>query len=172
MTHVMIDLETLGTKAGCAIVSIGACVFGPRGIGENFYGVIDVESTTLAIDGGTVKWWMGQSEEARAVFGSRMGVPHVNGIHAFINWWKFIAKGTSVWAAPAHFDVPILEAGIRAASCNPPWTHRDVRDAKTIYAIAGVRPDMSVGTAHNALDDAIAQAEAAIKAMNKIGWPQ
>ena len=38
---VMVDLETWGTKPGCAIISIGAVSFGPDGLGEEFYTALD-----------------------------------------------------------------------------------------------------------------------------------
>ena len=35
MSDVMLDLETWGTRPGCAIRSIGACVFNPNGEGTS-----------------------------------------------------------------------------------------------------------------------------------------
>ena len=37
MIHVMCDLETLGRRPGCKLLSIGAVVFGPKGLGAEFY---------------------------------------------------------------------------------------------------------------------------------------
>jgi DNA polymerase III epsilon subunit-like protein len=42
MSDVMIDLETLGRRPGCAILSIGAVEFGPAGLGRELYIVLDI----------------------------------------------------------------------------------------------------------------------------------
>ena len=65
---IMIDIETLGTKAGCVVLSIGACEFSDKGVGKEFYGCISPESCTnwgLTIEPRTVLWWMNQSQDAR-----------------------------------------------------------------------------------------------------------
>ena len=41
MKDIMVDLETLGTGANSAIISIGACYFDEYGIGKTFYMPID-----------------------------------------------------------------------------------------------------------------------------------
>jgi hypothetical protein len=46
--NVMIDIETLGTRPGSVILSIGACRFGADGIGEEFYRAIDVLDSLMA----------------------------------------------------------------------------------------------------------------------------
>lgn len=68
MIDVMIDIETLGTKPGAAILSIGAVMFSATGLGETFYTPVSLKSCTdigLTVDPDTVAWWMQQSEEAR-----------------------------------------------------------------------------------------------------------
>lgn len=69
--HLMIDLETMGTRPTAAIVSIGAVFFDTESelLGDEFYerielnSVIQHEETTLEAD--TIKWWLTQSSEAR-----------------------------------------------------------------------------------------------------------
>jgi len=169
MSHVMVDIETLGTTVGSKLVSIGACVFEPCGLGETFYASIDIDTSPGTIDTGTLKWWFRQSEAARGVFWDINAVDHKMAISAFIHWWKSVGA-THIWGDPDHFDIPILNASITAGGFKYPWTHRDVRDARTVREIAEVKIE-HVGTAHNALDDAICQAKATIIALNKIGWP-
>jgi hypothetical protein len=165
----MVDIETLGTTVGSKLVSIGACVFSPEGIGDSFYSAIDIDTSPGTIDTGTLKWWFRQSEAARSVFWDAHAGVHQTTIAVFLHWWESI-HGTNIWADPDHFDIPILNASITAGGFKYPWTHRDVRDARTVRKIAGVEIE-HVGTAHNALDDAISQAKATITALNKIGWP-
>ncbi|EFO2618384.1 exonuclease, partial [Escherichia coli] len=69
--HLMIDLETMGTNTNAPIVVIGAVFFDPQTgeIGPVFYIVIsltDAMNTGAVPDGGTIKWWLKQSSEARA----------------------------------------------------------------------------------------------------------
>jgi 3'-5' exoribonuclease Rv2179c-like domain len=171
--HVMLDLETLGTKPGCAIVSIGACIFDIDGVHDTFYRAINVAtkfgSKSLAIDPGTVVWWMAQSPEARAVFFDPAGVSTYDALVDFKNWWKAKAPlnlhdGDFIWCHGATFDAPILEAAYNAIEDIPPFKFYNVRDTRTLYSLAGVSVDRAKGTHHNALDDAVAQAVAVIKA--------
>lgn len=176
--HVMLDLETLGTKPGCAVVSIGACVFDMGGVHDKFYRPINVTKQfgfrKLALDAGTVSWWMGQSEEARAVFVDPARVSTYDAIVDFKNWWITKAPlnlhdGEFLWCHGATFDAPILEALYNWIDDVPPFKFYNVRDTRTLYALANVYPDRAKGTHHNALDDAVSQAEAAIKAHEALG---
>lgn len=170
MSHVMLDLETLGNSAGCAIVSIGACRFSQEGIDPAaFYTVVELGSDPLGvIDPGTVLWWMGQSEEARAVFKSGARVPMRQALTDLRAW----AKGsTYLWCQGANFDAPILEAAFKRMEVSNPWRFYNVRDTRTLYQLAGVEVIRSAGH-HNALNDAVDQSQAAIVALNKLGWPE
>jgi hypothetical protein len=163
----MIDIETLGTAPGCAILSIGAAMFGPDGIGEVFYSPVLLSSCTkagLVIDPDTVAWWMQQSDAARAEAFRADAAPLPGVLNSFSAW--FLQQGAKYpWCHGATFDVPIMEAAYKACSLLPPWKFSNVRDTRTLYDLAGVKVDRSQGTHHNALDDAIAQAKAAAKAM-------
>jgi hypothetical protein len=174
----MLDLETLGTKPGCAIVSIGACVFDMDGVHDRFYRPINVTKKfglrPLALDAGTVVWWMGQSAEARAVFADPARISTYDAIVDFKNWWIMQAPlnlhdGEFLWCHGATFDAPILEAVYNAIDDVPPFKFYNVRDTRTLYALAAVSPDRAKGTHHNALDDAVAQAEAVIKSCQELG---
>src|ERR1700731_4700055 len=70
MPRVMIDLETLGTRPGCSVLSIGAAEFSPDGVKASFYVVVRRSSCLdagLVEDPDTVVWWGRQSPEARTV---------------------------------------------------------------------------------------------------------
>lgn len=176
--HVMLDLETLGTKPGCAIVSIGACVFNMGGVQEKFYRTIDITkkfgTTTLVIEPGTVAWWMQQTPEARAVFTAQERVSTSVAIGDFAMWWEdkalqYLSDSHCLWCHGATFDAPIIEATYNSIGQQAPFKFYNVRDTRTLYALADIYPDRAKGTHHNALDDAVAQAEAAIKAYEILG---
>jgi hypothetical protein len=72
MEHVMIDLETLGRRAGCSILSIGAVAFDPKTkqLGKELYVVVNRQSCNAAElheDLETLDWWNKQSEAAKTV---------------------------------------------------------------------------------------------------------
>lgn len=70
MNDVMLDLETLGTRAGCATLSIGSVGFSTEGLGEEFYCEVNQASCAaygLFTEQSTLAWWNRQSPEARKV---------------------------------------------------------------------------------------------------------
>jgi DNA polymerase III epsilon subunit-like protein len=160
MTHIMVDLETLGTKPGCAIASVGACKFTLDGVSDTFYRIVNVGAganqhpTWPALDARTVEWWMGQPDEARKIFTDTSARRHiVEVLHDFKEWCG--SDRVLLWGHGAAFDGPILEAAYDALwPGNCPWKFYDLRDTRTLYALADVAPDRTAGTHHNALDDA------------------
>lgn len=171
--HVMVDLETMGTAPGSALVSIGAVAFDPvtGSIGETFYRVISLKSCQragLSLDPDTVLWWTRQSEAARAQLShpDAEDLPSVLGW--FASWWK--RQGAEfIWGHGANFDEPLLSAAFRAAHVVIPWRYWSARCTRTLFALTGERPDRTQGVHHNALDDARAQADAVIRAYRKLG---
>lgn len=167
MSDVMIDTETLGTRPGAAILSIGAVMFGPDGLGETFYAPIDLASCATAgllIDPATVLWWVQQSDEARAAAFPAGAAPLQQVLLEFQAW--FVAQEARYpWCHGATFDVPLLDAAFKVCGLTPPWEFWNVRDTRTLYDVAGVKVDRKSGTHHHALDDAINQAEAAARAL-------
>ena len=172
MTHVMLDLETLGTAPGCVVLSIGAVVFDPVAaeLGAEFSTKIsrsNCEVSGLKVDPRTEQWWAGQSDAARAAaFGSYTMLREA--LADFDAFWAKVG-GTHLWGHGASFDAPVLEAAYRAVGWAAPWKYNATRCTRTLYELAHVEPDRTVGTHHNALDDAKAQALAAIAAMRKLG---
>ena len=69
--HAMIDLETLGTKPDCTIISIGAIKFNPYTDNEPYGGLyykadIDEQSTLgRSVDDATLEWWGKQDAKIR-----------------------------------------------------------------------------------------------------------
>lgn len=171
---VMIDLETMGLRAGCAILSIGAVTFSNEGLGATFHKAINLRSCTsvgLTIDADTVNWWMGQSDAARKAAFPADAQPLNEVLIAFWQWYR-LQGGTRIWAHGAASDIPWLEAAYDRTFLQAPWVYHEARCARTLYSLADAWPDESKGTLHNALDDATNQAEAAIRALRKLGlWP-
>lgn len=160
MKHVMIDLETMGMRAGCAIISIGAVQFDPKTgeMGAEFYEVVDLQSCMdvgLHLDASTVMWWMQQSEEARAQF-KKAGL---NIAEALVKFSSFITQKqiVYVWGNGADFDQPILAEAYNKCVLTLPWKFWNNRCYRTKKGESNVKMQRT-GTYHSAIDDARSQA--------------
>lgn len=167
MTHLMIDLETLGTSPGAPVLSIGACYFDPAtgDIGDKFHERIDAEDALryARMSGGTFKWWLKQSDDARRRITQDAGIA----AEVFDNFDRFCrlhgTRNLRPWGNGASFDITILDVSFpRILNREAPWAFWNVRDCRTIKELgeaAGHRwTEKLEGTAHDALDDAVFQA--------------
>jgi hypothetical protein len=164
--NIMLDLETMSSKPDAAIVSIGACTFAddgsitPNDWRNTFYCVVDAENSQRVggrVDAGTMKWWMQQTAEARAVFNAPGAMTLVRALLAFERFCTMWPE-VCVWGNGASFDNVVLRQSYERLNGKAPWSYRGERCYRTLK---NLRPDVALtqyGTAHNALDDAIAQA--------------
>lgn len=164
MAHVMIDLETWGTKPGSMVRSIGAVVFDPEtgDFGDEFYAnICDASQEVLGLtkDPSTEAWWAEQSAAAQAaLLADQRTLPDVLG--AFNRWFTAVG-GEQVWGHGANFDPVLLESAFNACLLDAPWQFWNVRCCRTVLAAGNRRPDRrATDTHHNALHDAKAQARA------------
>ena len=175
--HIMIDLETMGTTPGCPILSIGAVTFDANGVRENpFYSAIKLPDNPT-VSASTLLWWLNQSEEARhtLIDDQEAALSVEEALKSFYTWVDESLRDAwvgGVWANGASFDLPIIEHAMRDVGVDVPWPfymHRCFRTMKSLPGAdaAGVKPEFE-GTAHNALDDAIHQAEWLINIHHKI----
>lgn len=170
--HVMIDLETMGTRPNAPIIAIGAVTFDANAVYDEFYVNIDLESAVrdggAAIDPETVMWWMKQSDEARAALQVNPKPLRV-ALFEFTRWVKQSEVVTGVWGNGASFDNIILSETYRRMSMEPPWKFWDDRCYRTVKNMfPGVKAER-FGTHHNALDDAKSQAAHLVYLSDKFG---
>lgn len=164
----MLDLETMGSAAGCAIASIGAVEFDPatKVLGRTFYRVVDLDSCFrlgLGVDGSTINWWLGQSELARsALLSDPRGIVGVLG--EFAQWFP---QKSLLWSHGASFDIPVLAAAYRKIGAQVPWQFRDERDTRTVLWLTG-RKMGSYAEGHHALADAKHQATVIMDALREL----
>lgn len=173
--HCMLDLETLSTRPGGIILSIGAVFFDPmaQDPGPAFYQVIDVASSCVAGlrgDSHTIKWWEKQSPEAREAYDeafSGAGEPLQKTLEAFQTFLVSQsgrddgADSVKVWGNGAAFDNAILAYAYQAAGLGVPWKFFNDRCFRTLKALGkefGVTEPKRTGVHHHALDDALHQA--------------
>lgn len=165
-----------------------------RGYGDTFYIATDNPVTPDAYypnrchgykyplhrDPETVKWWSEQSDDAQAAFDNPVDLRIA--LIRFGDWLESVLpnclKGVSstaidlkLWANDPHFDVSILAEAYHAVGLPVPWHYRAPRSMRTVVDLSGLTRDEYVthGTAHNALDDAIAQALTVCKCYERLG---
>lgn len=177
MTHIMLDLETFGTKPGSVIRSVGAAAFSPFGedVTATFYANISEESAVaagLTKDPRTVAWWAEQDAEAQAaLLDNQRDI--IETMAAFAVWFLEVG-GEQVWAQGATFDPVLWEAAAAAVNIRVPWKFWNVRDTRTIYEVSSlITSDIPRnGTYHNALDDAVYQVACVQAAYRNLGVSQ
>lgn len=155
MKNVMLDLEMMGTNNNAAIVAIGACLFNASEIGKKFYRNVDLTTSTGRIDGGTVYWWLEQSPEARAA----LLVNKLSEQAALEEFSLFLPVGAKLWGNGATFDNIVLRSAYQRQALPISWSFRNDMCYRTIKAMAVVPLPKREGTHHNALDDAVFQAQ-------------
>jgi hypothetical protein len=156
--HVMVDLETMGTRPNAPIIAIGAVAFDKKDIRSEFYVVVNLADAVAeggVMDPSTVLWWMKQSDEARAEFERPSQSLHM----ALDAFRSFITSHPldGVWGNGASFDNVILAESYRRMGSDAPWPFYMDRCYRTMKSISAV-PMERGGTHHNALDDARDQA--------------
>jgi hypothetical protein len=179
MTHIMLDLETLGTGPRAAIVAIGACEFALRGggmegrgidpfdvnIGSTFYARVSLASAMAHgdVDPSTLLWWMQQSDAARKATFQGEADSLEPALRSFTYYLQHVDNselldGLCVWGNGAAFDNVVIRSAYARIGGRAPWSFRNDKCYRTVI---GLVPDQGFerhGDAHNALDDAITQA--------------
>lgn len=164
--RIMIDLETLGSTPGCSIVAIGAAASDRDGyVVDRFYMVVNRQSCRnygLFEEQATLDWWSQQSEAARCVLEYADSPAQSWALDQALEALnRFVAghPGSEVYGNGSDFDNAILAAAARAVGVQLAWPFWQNRCYRTLKARAPHVPLDRKGTHHNALDDAITQAQ-------------
>lgn len=180
LTHIMLDLETLGVVPGCVAFSIGAVEFHPElmRLGREFYTIVNVDSCLdryLREEQDTKDWWARQSDEAKVTLiearDETSSIPLPEALENLNGWQRSLALPGDIrlYGNGADFDNPILRCMYDAAGVKPylsgkhSFGGRCYRTLKNLDELLGVQfaaPALvRTGTHHNALDDAKSQAK-------------
>jgi exodeoxyribonuclease VIII len=168
-THLMVDMETMGSGPDAPIVSIGAVFFEPStgNTGAEFYRVVSLESSMsfgMKPDASTIQWWLKQSSEAR----SAILVDEAMGLRESLELLAdFIAENAAngshtvqLWGNGCSFDNVILRRAYALTETPfavPFWNDRDVRTMVELGKSVGINPRFDIpfeGDMHNAFSDA------------------
>lgn len=170
---VMIDLETLGTKPGSVVLSIGA-VACQEGLEFTFYKQIDLRDSLYAgleADPDTLSWWRKLNREAWLASTKRLegvgdGLDTLKYVlEMFSDWLQDLRKGPDsaptgrtlrLWGDAASFDLTLLSCAYRAAGVAVPWLYTEEACYRTLRAVLN-SPKPASKLQHDALGDAQAQ---------------
>lgn len=154
LSHLLIDIETLGTDPNAVVLSI-ACVpfvlevhtyFGEL-VPAGFYVKLDVQEQIKthhrSIEDGVMKWWKKQPKDvfdamvrpSSEDMSIKEGLTLLNKFVSGIKSYHF--NKSYVWSRGNNFDFPILKSLYQAAGIGLPyndWRVRDVRTAIDIMA--------------------------------------
>jgi 3' exoribonuclease, RNase T-like len=193
--NVMVDVETLGKRAGCAILSIGAVRFDPaqdpgsamktahlQGKSQFYLAINNLDSSNrgFSADPDTMRWWKKQSiwpDLSMAIMSSDVTV-----VQAAKRFADFLDKshnggGVKLWANSPSFDIAILRAMCKVVDVQLPIDYRQEMDYRTIMELAyphredrpGRPAELNQLPLHHALGDAVTQANDLIKASERLG---
>lgn len=171
-THIMLDIETLGTRPGAIILSCAFVRFSDEAHITFNLSVPEQQALGLEQDASTVAWWHEQEAKAPGTWARatenplplNVALPYVS------TWLQWAGPDPLIWCHGATFDCPLLGEVYRRAGVPCPWHYGAVRDTRTLYDLAGVNPkDYAVPPPHVALNDAIGQTRAANAALHRIG---
>lgn len=164
MKHIMIDTETLGTTASAVIMSIGAVKFdltSDKIDDKGFYASIDIESNLdlgRRIQEDTLLWWLKQEVAAQHVF-HEAKVPLAAALADLSDWIG--NDGYTVWSNGADFDLPMVAHAYSQVGMEVPWKFWNSRCFRTYKNLPGAKDIRlpAAGVKHNALSDAVQQAQ-------------
>lgn len=186
-SDVVIDLETLGTSAGCTVLSIGAVAiraphpgkfFGlvgshPGSLGPTFHLVLsrsDQRRIGMWEDPKTIDWWQEQTTAARLTLDESCNCSDdvTSSLKVFNNWMEqFDFETVRVWGNGSDFDNVILNKLYIAAGVRLPWKFYNNRCYRTFKGLHKHVKLNRLGVFHNALSDAMSQAVHLIELMRE-----
>ena len=169
----MLDLETLGTRPGCVILTLGAVKFDPYSLkepGPGIYFRVDVDEQTALgreVQEDTLNWWISQANDIREEALGETERVSLDTLYRDLN--RFLVGANNIWAQGPLFDFAILENLYRQMGWPTPWQYWQIRDSRTLFGVHGDPRIKGKAGLHNALEDCVSQATAVQQVYNKLG---
>ena len=161
--NIMVDLETTGVDAGCCILSIALVPFDTDYPLDTFYETIshtDSQIQGFQDDPDTLAWWDKQKPEIQAEAFS--GTRKLRAVLESVSFYLATLgepKDIILWGNGKDFDNVILGYAFKRLGLKQPWSFRNNRCYRDLTANYPMIPKGDVLGAHNALNDALAQAK-------------
>jgi len=151
-SHLMIDIEGLGTGPDAAILTIAAQSFDPFGTGHydrHYYARITLESQeNRRIQDETLAWWATQPEAQAEAFAEDNRIPLDQALDEL---YRLAWQHDYIWAQGPTYDINILEHAYKSYNKTQPWQFYRIRDSRTVLSLWPGRPVPP--TSHHALED-------------------
>jgi hypothetical protein len=151
-SHLMIDIEGLGTGPDAAILTIAAQSFDPFSTGHyerHYYARITLESQeTRRIQDDTLAWWATQPEAQAEAFAEEDRIPLDQALDEL---YRLAWQHDYIWAQGPTYDINILEHAYKSYNKTQPWKFYRIRDSRTVLSLWPERPVPP--TSHHALED-------------------
>lgn len=161
----MLDLETLGNNKQSPLIQLAMVMFDPLTgeTGKEFKETIDFDDAVKhgIVTGSTIKWWMRQSDDARASVTTDNTVGLAEALTKFSAFLSDIPfRDRTLWGNGSSFDCSILENAYEATGLKKPWSYSGDADVRTVVNIGRLLTPFDrkteqefIGTPHDALDD-------------------
>jgi len=172
--RIMLDIETLGTQPGAALLSIAAVEFQPTtagdddGILDTFHAPVSATSCQeagLDIDAETLEWWVGRPNASEQLLGGY----ELNQVLRDLQLFLDTEGDLEVWAKSPSFDCVLLDAAYRAIGHDGgPWEYWQERDVRTIASLPMAPAPEGIGQDHDPLDDAKQQAVLVAQTLSRL----
>lgn len=169
----MLDLETLGTRPGCVVLTIGAVLFDPYSLkepGPGIYMRVDADEQIAAgreVQEDTLRWWMDQAEDIREEALGETDRVSVEYMYRELN--RICVGVNNIWAQGPVFDIAILENIYRQYGWPTPWQFWQIRDSRTLFGVHGDPRVKGREGHHNALADCVYQAQGVQQIYKRLG---
>lgn len=163
-THVMADIETLGTDHNSLIMEFGAVKFNAEEILDRFHvGVIveDADRLGQKIDGSTVWYWLDPArDEARKRMFEIPRVPLYPAFDGLTLWIEQTPESErgDLWGKGSTFDNMLLRDTAKLLNVEFPWDFRGDSCYRTLAKLCPQVEYEQIGIKHSGVDDAESQA--------------
>lgn len=169
-THIMCDIESLGTRPGMIVLSAAFVRFSDEAHMTFNLSVPEQEALGLDRDPGTMAWWIDQEAKQPGTWARATSnpLPLAVGLPYITQWLTWAAGGSDfeLWCHGATFDAPLMGEVYRRAGIPCPWQFWQISCTRTLYKLACINPkDYAVPPPHVALNDALGQTRAANAAL-------
>jgi 3' exoribonuclease, RNase T-like len=119
----------------------------------------------MEVNGSTVMWWLAQPEENQERLLKLIRKPLKQALEELFgsfNQHRLNPNNTYIWSHGSNFDTVILENACKLVGVPLWWVYRNIRDTRTLFDACNYTYKSKGG--HDALEDAVSQAEAVIAA--------
>lgn len=172
-THIVVDIETLGTKVNSPMIELGAVVVRNQLIVDSLNVAISLDSNIdhgmTGIDKSTLVWWLSKG----STLGDILCTPSITVDEGCKKLASLVYKyrtasqpnGLFLWSRGTNFDFPVLEYAMNQCKIKVPWKYWDLRDIRTIDDSMFIGDFVSISNDHRAYNDATNEAMILIKAI-------